>query len=176
MSIAVNLSARQFFDEHLLTNIYSILISTGMEAGLLELEIHESLLTHDIERTLQILSNLKGIGVRIAIDDFGTGSSSLASLQRFPLDSIKIDRSYIRDITTRGDDIDLSEAIIAMGKSLTLTVVAQGVETREQADFLRDHACDELQGFYSNRSMSAYQCTELLQEQITGARLATSDT
>jgi diguanylate cyclase (GGDEF)-like protein len=165
VSIAVNLSARQFFDEHLLSNISSILISTGMEAGLLELEIHESLLTHNIERTLQILTNLKSMGIRIAIDDFGTGYSSLASLQRFPLDSIKIDRSYIRDITTRGDDSKLSEAIIAMGKSLSLTVVAQGVETREQADFLRDHACDGIQGFYFNKPMSAYQCTELLREQ-----------
>jgi EAL domain-containing protein (putative c-di-GMP-specific phosphodiesterase class I) len=140
LKMAVNLTARQFTDEHLLRDIASVLKSTGMEARLLELEIHESLLIHDIERTLRILTDLKAMGIKVAIDDFGTGYSSLATLQRFPLDTIKIDRSYIRDITTRGENSNLADAIIAMGKSLSLTVVAQGVETREQADFLREHA------------------------------------
>ena len=152
-------------------DIAAILKSTGMQAALLELEIHESLLTQDIEKTLRILTKLKSMGIKIAIDDFGTGYSSLATLQRFPLDTIKIDRSYIRDIATRGDDSNLTEAIIAMGKSLSLTVVAQGVETKEQADFLRQHACDEFQGFYFNKPMSADQFTELLQAQDTGITL-----
>jgi diguanylate cyclase (GGDEF)-like protein len=172
--IAVNLTARQFVDDHLLRDIAAILKSTGMQAALLELEIHESLLTQDIEKTLRILTKLKSMGIKIAIDDFGTGYSSLATLQRFPLDTIKIDRSYIRDITTRGDDSNLTEAIIAMGKSLSVTVVAQGVETKEQADFLRRHACDEFQGFYFNRPMSADQFTELLQAQDAGVTLAGS--
>jgi diguanylate cyclase (GGDEF)-like protein len=171
LKIAVNLTARQFSDEHLLRDISVILKSTGMEAGLLELEIHESLLIQDIEKTLRILTDLKSMGIKIAIDDFGTGYSSLATLQRFPLDTIKIDRSYIRDIATRGEDSNLTEAIIAMGKSLSLTVVAQGVETKEQADFLRQHACDEFQGFYFNKPMSADQFTELLRQQDTGITL-----
>jgi EAL domain-containing protein (putative c-di-GMP-specific phosphodiesterase class I) len=171
LKIAVNMTARQFSDEHLLRDIAVVLKSTGMQAGLLELEIHESLLMQDIEKALRILTDLKSMGVKIAIDDFGTGYSSLATLQRFPLDTIKIDRSYIRDIATRGDDSNLTEAIIAMGKSLSLTVVAQGVETKEQADFLRQHACDEFQGFYFNKPMSADQFTELLQAQDTGITL-----
>jgi diguanylate cyclase (GGDEF)-like protein len=168
MKIAVNLSARQFSDEHLLRDVAAILKSTGMQASLLELEIHESLLIQDIEKTLKILTALKGVGVKIAIDDFGSGFSSLSTLQRFPLDTIKIDRSYIRDIATRAEDSNLTEAIIAMGKSLSLTVVAQGVETKEQADFLREHACDEFQGFYFNKPVSADQFTELLQAQSAG--------
>jgi diguanylate cyclase (GGDEF)-like protein len=174
LRIAVNLTARQFADEHLLRDVDAILKSTGMEAGLLELEIHESLLIQDIEKTLRILTDLKSMGIKIAIDDFGTGYSSLATLQRFPLDTIKIDRSYIRDIATRGEDSNLTQAIISMGKSLSLTVVAQGVETKEQADFLRDHACDEFQGFYFNKPMSAVQFTELLLAQDAGVTLAGS--
>ena len=153
LKIAVNLSARQFFDEHLLRDVAATLQSTGMQASLLELEIHESLLIQDIDKTLKILTSLKALGVKIAIDDFGAGFSSLSMLQRFPLDTIKIDRSYIRDIATQGEDSNLTQAIIAMGKNLSLTVVAQGVETKEQADFLRDHACDEIQGFYFNRPL-----------------------
>ena len=174
LSIAVNLTARQFGDEHLLRDVASILESTRMEASLLELEIHESLLIRDIERTLRILTQLKALGVRIAIDDFGTGYSSLATLQRFPLDTIKIDRSYIRDVGTYAADNSLMKAIIAMGKNLSLTVVAQGVETKEQAEFLRANACDELQGFYFNKPLSAHKSTELLRAQDTGITLVGS--
>jgi diguanylate cyclase (GGDEF)-like protein len=165
LNIAVNLTARQFGDERLLHDIATILKSTGMEACLLEIEIHESLLIQDIQRTLRILTELKAMGVKIAIDDFGTGYSSLSTLQQFPLDTIKIDRSFIRDLAARADNSSLTEAIIKMGKSLSLTVVAQGVETKEQAEFLREHACDEFQGFYFNKPMSALQFTELLRVQ-----------
>ena len=109
----------------------------------------------------------KRIGIRIAIDDFGTGYTSLATLQRFPLDTIKIDRSLIRDIAGSAEDTGLADAIIAMGKSLSLTVVAQGVETKDQAEFLRTHACDELQGFYFKRPLPADQFTRLLEAQAT---------
>jgi diguanylate cyclase (GGDEF)-like protein len=165
LNIAVNLSPRQFSDEQLLNDIAATLKETGMEANLLELEIHESLLMRDIEKTLQVLTALKAMGVKIAIDDFGTGYSSLSTLQRFPLDTIKIDRSFIRDLPARSDNSTLTEAIIAMGKSLSLTVVAQGVETKEQADLLRERACDEFQGFYFNKPMSAQEFAELLQAQ-----------
>jgi len=163
LSVAVNLTARQFSDEHLIDDVAGILRSTGMDAQLLELEIHEGLLIHDIEKTLRILTALKAIGVKVAIDDFGTGYSSLSTLQQFPVDTIKIDRSFIRDIAAGGANSDLTDAIIAMGKTLSLTVVAQGVETKEQADLLREHACDEFQGFYFNKPMSAPEFTAMWQ-------------
>jgi diguanylate cyclase (GGDEF)-like protein len=161
-NIAVNLTAQQFYDPHLLQDVVSILESTGMDAHLLELEITESLLIQDVERTLRIMTGLKGLGVRIAIDDFGTGFVALASLHQFPLDTIKIDRSLIRDIAGGREDRGLADAIIAMGKSLSLTVVVQGVETREQAELLRRHAFDELQGFYLKRPVPAEEFTQLL--------------
>jgi EAL domain-containing protein (putative c-di-GMP-specific phosphodiesterase class I) len=167
LSIAVNLTPRQFYDEHLLQDVLAILEETHMAPQQLELEINERLLTLNVEKTHDILIGLKDKGIRIAIDDFGTGYSSLATLQRFPLDTIKIDRSLIRDLAASSDDRGLADAIIAMGKSLALTVVAQGVETREQAQFLRLHACDELQGFYFNKPLPAPQSTQLLLAQAT---------
>ena len=166
LNIAVNLTARQFTDERLLEDVASILQATGMDATLLELEIAESLLIRDVDKTLEILTKLKTIGVRIAIDDFGTGYSSLSTLQRFPLDTIKIDRSFIRDVNGTTPDECLTNAVISMGRALSLTVVAQGVETREQAEFLRKHPCDELQGFYFAKPVPADQATELLRAQV----------
>jgi diguanylate cyclase (GGDEF)-like protein len=165
LSIAVNMTARQFSDEYLLQDLASILEATGMQPQLLELELAESLLIHDVENTLRILTKLKSLGIRIAVDDFGTGYSSLATLQRFPLDTVKIDRSFIGDLVGPSENAGLADAIIAMGKSLSLTVVAQGVETKEQADFLQAHACDELQGFYFNRPLPAYQFAKLMRAQ-----------
>ncbi|QKS80576.1 putative bifunctional diguanylate cyclase/phosphodiesterase [Pseudomonas bijieensis] len=165
LGMAVNLTARQFADENLLTDLAAILAETGMEASLLELEIAESLLMQDVKRALSVLTGLKRLKIRIAIDDFGIGYSSLSALKQFPLDSIKIDRSFICDVTSVSEDKALTEAIIAMGRTLSLTVVAQGVETKEQADFLRENACDEFQGFYFNRPVPADQFTMLLQAQ-----------
>ena len=119
----------------------------------------------DVERSLRILSGLKDMGIRIAIDDFGVGYSSLATLQQFPLDTIKIDRSFIRDVASVDEDKALTEAIIAMGRTLSLTVVAQGVETKAQADFLRLNACDEFQGFYLDLPMPADETATLLRTQ-----------
>lgn len=166
LGMAVNLTARQFADENLLTDLAAILAETGMEASLLELEIAESLLMQDVKRALRVLTGLKHLNIRIAIDDFGIGYSSLSALKQFPLDSIKIDRSFIRDITSVSEDKALTDAIIAMGRTLSLTVVAQGVETKEQADFLRDNACDEFQGFYFNKPVPADQVKALLQAQM----------
>lgn len=162
LNIAVNLTARQFFDERLLEDATAILSSTGMNPHLLEFEITESLLIRNVETTLRILTALRHLGIRIAIDDFGAGYSSLATLQRFPLDTIKIDRSFIQGIAGDPDDTGLADAVIAMGRNLSLTVVAQGVETSQQADFLRAHACDELQGFYFNRPLPPEEFTRLL--------------
>ena len=165
LSIAINLTARQFRDELLLTDITAILSATGMDAHLLEIELHESVLIRDVEDTLRTLKQLKGLGVRIAVDDFGTGYSSLGMLHRFPLDTIKIDRSITREFVTDTENATLAANIIAMGKSLSLTVVAQGVETREQAELLRTHACDQLQGFYFKRPLPPDEFAELLREQ-----------
>jgi diguanylate cyclase (GGDEF)-like protein len=176
LSMAINLTPRQFSDESLLLDLASILEATGMDARLLELEITESLLMHDVERALRILTGLKNMGVKIAIDDFGIGYASLSALKRFPLDTIKIDRSFIRDVASITEDKALTEAIIAMGRTLSLTVVAQGVETRAQLDFLREHACDELQGFYFNRPVPADQFAKLLQGQTDVADSGTHAT
>ena len=164
--VAVNLTARQFADDRLLADLAEILAATGMDAPLLELEIAESLLMRDVERSLRTLGGLRDLGVRIAIDDFGIGYSSLSTLKRFPLDTIKIDRSFIRDMESIAEDKALTEAIIAMGRTLSMTVVAQGVETKEQADFLRLNACDEFQGFYLNRPAPAERIASLLQSQL----------
>jgi diguanylate cyclase (GGDEF)-like protein len=176
LSVAVNLTARQFFDAHLLSDLASILETTHMDAHLLELEFTESLLMHDVEKALGVLTGLKNMGVRIAIDDFGIGYSSLSTLRQFPLDTIKIDRSFIRDVASNEQDKALATAIIAMGGTLSLTVVAQGVETKEQADFLREHACDEFQGFYFNKPVPAEQFTEVLQAQADIPRVGIQQT
>ncbi|QJR11168.1 hypothetical protein DSM104443_02240 [Usitatibacter rugosus] len=165
LTLSVNLSARQFNDPELLGHIGAALAESGMEAGLLELEITEALLIGNVERALKILDGLKDIGVRIAIDDFGAGYASLSLLKRFPLNTIKIDRSFIRDLTSGREDKAITRAIIAMGRTLSLTVVAQGVETKEQADYLRENACDEFQGYYLNVPMAPADIAELLRAQ-----------
>jgi diguanylate cyclase (GGDEF)-like protein len=162
LKMAVNLTGRQFFDEHLIEDVTAILESTGMDAHLLEFEISERLLIRDVESTLRVLTRLKHLGIGIAIDDFGTGYSSLATLQRFPLNTIKIDRSLVAGLCAGAENMEFAESVIAMGKNLSLTVVAQGVETRAQAEFLRDHACDELQGFYLNRPLPPDEFAKLL--------------
>jgi diguanylate cyclase (GGDEF)-like protein len=165
LKMAVNLTLRQFFDENLLADLTKILADTGMEASLLELEIAENLLMRDIEKTMRVLNGLKDMGIRIAIDDFGIGYSSLATLKQFPLDTIKIDRSLIRDIASGTEEKDMTKAIVAMGRTLSMTVVAQGVETKEQAEYLCQNACDEFQGFYLNKPVPAGQVAELLRTQ-----------
>ncbi len=166
LSMAVNLSARQFSDENLLSDITSILKEAGMEATFLELEITESMLMLDTKKTMKVLTALSKMGIKLALDDFGTGYSSLANLKQFPIDTIKVDRSFIRGISTGGEDNAITAAIIAMGRTLSKTVIAEGVETEEQRDFLRVHACDEFQGFYFSKAVPADQFAELLKAQI----------
>jgi EAL domain-containing protein (putative c-di-GMP-specific phosphodiesterase class I) len=165
LGIAINLTSRQFSDEHLLADLKEVLAETGMDAELLELEFSESLLMRDVAGAMRTLSELRDMGVRIAIDDFGIAYSSLTSLRRFPLDSIKIDRSFIRDIVSVAEGRELAKAVISMGRSLSLNIVAQGVETREQAEFLRDNACVEFLGFYLGRPVPAGQMVDLLRQQ-----------
>jgi diguanylate cyclase (GGDEF)-like protein/PAS domain S-box-containing protein len=160
--MAVNLSARQFADEDLIKDIAAALESTGMKPGLLELELTENYVTQNPERAGRLLAEIKKMGVRLAIDDFGVGYSSLTLLKRFPIDTLKVDRSFIRDLPQNVEDKALTEAIIAMGKSLNLTVVAEGVETQEQQTFLRDRACDEMQGYFFSKPIPGGEFAELL--------------
>lgn len=149
--MAVNLSARQFADESLLDDIKAALAESGLAPNMLELEITEGMVMQNAERATRILNAIKALGVRLAIDDFGTGYSSLAQIKRYPIDTLKVDRSFIREIPEVAEDKAITEAIIAMGKTLKLTVVAEGVETMAQAQFLREHACDQMQGYYFSK-------------------------
>jgi EAL domain-containing protein (putative c-di-GMP-specific phosphodiesterase class I) len=117
---------------------------------------------HNPARMISILAKIKSLGVRLAIDDFGTGYSSLAQIKHFPIDTLKVDRSFIRNIPQDVEDKAITEAIIAMGKTLSLTVVAEGVETQEQLDFLREHSCDEMQGFYFSKPIVPDKFADLL--------------
>ena len=155
LRIAVNLSARQFRQRDLIGMVERVLGETGLAPGLLELELTESMLMHHAEETVMILQRLNEMGVRLAIDDFGTGYSSLSYLKRFPLHTLKVDRSFVRDISTDPDDAAIVTAIVAMARSLGLNVIAEGVETEEQAAFLGSLACQQAQGYYFGRPMPA---------------------
>jgi diguanylate cyclase (GGDEF)-like protein/PAS domain S-box-containing protein len=160
--MAVNLSPRQFIDEFLLNDLGTILKETGMTPGLLELEITESTVMGNIERAARQLSAIKKLGVRFALDDFGTGYSSLAQIKRFPIDTLKVDRSFIQHVPQNAEDAAMLQAIITMGKALKLTVVAEGVETGEQQAFLAEHDCDEMQGYFFSRPIAAEKFAALL--------------
>ena len=159
--ISVNLSARQFAEGDLHQRIAQILEQSGVPAACLELELTESILMEDVANAMQTLSSLKQLGVFIAIDDFGTGYSSLNYLKQFPIDVLKIDRSFVDGLPHGEQDGQIARAIIAMAHSLNLTVIAEGVETLAQLDFLRGHDCDEVQGFLLGRPMPAHQFTAL---------------
>ncbi len=170
LRMAVNLSARQFADENLLEDIAAALKDSEMKSELLELELTESMVMQNADRAGKVLAEIKKLGVRLAIDDFGVGYSSLTHLKRFPIDTLKVDRSFIRDLPQNAEDRAITEAIIAMGKSLKLTVVAEGVETLEQETFLRDHACDETQGFYFSKPIASDQFAELLRRRVESSK------
>jgi diguanylate cyclase (GGDEF)-like protein/PAS domain S-box-containing protein len=173
LSMAVNLSPRQFLDPNLVDSIRQVLEETGMPPNLLELEITESVMLHDIEAAIRKLMAIRNLGVRLAVDDFGTGYSSLSQLKRFPIDALKIDRSFIRGIPTDKDDMAITEAILALGKTLGVTIVAEGVETSEQQAFLERHACHEMQGFYFSRPIPPEQFAEFYRAHARGRQLQT---
>jgi EAL domain-containing protein (putative c-di-GMP-specific phosphodiesterase class I) len=162
--VAVNLSARQFQQKDLDSAIANILLDTGIDPGLLEFELTESMLMQDPEEAVRMLKTMRSYGVRLSVDDFGTGYSSLAYLKRFPLDALKIDRAFIRDVTTDPDDASIALAIISLAHSLKLKVVAEGVETESQLAFLSTHGCDEMQGYYFARPLPVADCTRALAE------------
>ncbi|MES2819468.1 MAG: EAL domain-containing protein [Pseudomonadota bacterium] len=159
--VSVNLSARQFADGQLDTRIATILKISGIAPACLELELTESILMRDVDEAMRTLGGFKHLGLSIAIDDFGTGYSSLNYLKQFPIDVLKIDRSFVDGLPEGEQDAQIAMAIIAMAHSLKLSVIAEGVESQAQLDFLREHGCDEVQGYLLGRPMPAHQLAAL---------------
>jgi diguanylate cyclase (GGDEF)-like protein len=155
LRIAVNLSARQFMSPTLLDDVIETIAETEMNSHLIEFEVTESMMMREPEEAVALLRSLKMIGVRLTIDDFGTGYSSLAYLKRLPIDCVKIDASFVRGIPVDASDVAITETIIAMSRNLGLKVVAEGVETHDQARFLEQAGCDEMQGFYFSKPLPA---------------------
>ena len=162
VSMAVNLSPRQFADQNLLQDVGEALASSGMSPELLQLEVTESMVMRNVSRAIRVLDAIQSRGIRLAIDDFGTGYSSMSLMKQFPIDTIKIDRSFVRDLPNDAEDQAIAQAIISMGKALGMTVVAEGVETVEQQAFLRSHACDEMQGYLFSKPLPPAQLASLL--------------
>jgi len=162
--LAVNLSAMQFKQADLASQIAKTLSKYQVPAKCLELEITESMLMRDVNKAISVLEKFKQMQIRIAIDDFGTGYSSLAYLRRFPLDALKIDHSFIKELVTNSDDSAITLAIISMAKSLRLEVIAEGVETQQQLDFLKQNNCDDIQGYYFSKPLPAKEFIAFLKQ------------
>jgi diguanylate cyclase (GGDEF)-like protein/PAS domain S-box-containing protein len=165
-TIAVNVSAMEFRDENFLQGLFTIFSDTGVNPHLLQLEVTESVLMKRAEPAASVLNILREWGVQIAIDDFGTGYSSLSYLRKFTVDALKIDQSFIRQISTGGHDAAIVTAVISMARSLKLLVVAEGVETQDELEFLQAHKCDEAQGYYFGRPLPHQQFATLLKTDL----------
>ena len=170
LRLAVNISAVELRSNGFVAGVTTILAETGFDPQRLELELTETFLMQDSNSTALVLMALKELGVQIALDDFGTGYSSLSYMRRFPIDALKVDQSFVRDLTTDEDDASVVSAVINMGKSLHMRVVAEGVETREQCSFLEQHKCCEAQGFHFSRRLKANVLADLLR--IASLRVA----
>jgi diguanylate cyclase (GGDEF)-like protein/PAS domain S-box-containing protein len=168
-TMGVNISSMEFRDDNFLESVFEILKETGLDPRSLELELTESVLMKRAESAVSVLKTLRARGVQIAVDDFGTGYSSLSYLRKFPIDALKIDQSFVRQITTAADEATIVTAVISMGRSLKLRVVAEGVETQEELAFLQAHLCDEAQGYYFSRPVLPQHFARLLE---TGIREA----
>ena len=162
--VSVNISSHQFQSDSLIDDVLGAALSAGIDPQSLELEITESVLLQDTDNTLVALNRFKRAGITLSVDDFGTGYSSLSYLKRFPIDTLKIDRSFVKDLHTDQDDAAICAAILAMAQQLGLNVVAEGVETKEQLQFLRDHDCNQIQGYLCSKPLSADQFVILLKE------------
>jgi EAL domain-containing protein (putative c-di-GMP-specific phosphodiesterase class I) len=165
-TMAVNISALEFRNESFLEGVFAILKDTGLDPASLELELTESVLMKRAESSASILQALRAKGVRVAVDDFGTGYSSLSYLQKFSIDALKIDQSFVRRIISAPHETTIVTAIISMARSLKLRVVAEGVETVKELEFLRAHQCDEAQGYYFSRPVAPEQFAQLLETGI----------
>jgi EAL domain-containing protein (putative c-di-GMP-specific phosphodiesterase class I) len=161
--VAVNVSALQFLAKDFFTNVRSALHSTGVTPQNLELELTETVLMQDAESAVETLYSLKALGVQLAVDDFGIGYSSFSYLRKFPLDCLKVDRSFINDIAPGSDNATILSALISIGKSLNHRVVAEGVETQEQVHYLRGQGCNEGQGYFFSHPVMAHKFAEFLE-------------
>jgi EAL domain-containing protein (putative c-di-GMP-specific phosphodiesterase class I) len=170
LSVAVNMSAKQFQQQDVPVLVLDVLSKTGLPAQCLELELTESVLMHDTGATVETMRQIKNLGVRLALDDFGTGYSSLSYLKRFPIDVLKIDKSFTFGVTRDDGAASITRAIIAMARSLNMRTVAEGVETREQLQFLGALGCDVMQGFHIARPMPVAQVTSLLDDSLVGLK------
>ena len=162
--VSVNISSHQFQSDSLIDDVLGACLDAGIDPHSLELEITESVLLQDVDNTLEALKRLKRAGIALSVDDFGTGYSSLSYLKRFPIDTLKIDRSFVKELHIDLDDAAICAAILAMAQQLGLNVVAEGVETKEQLEFLRLHGCNQIQGFLCSKPLSAEQFAVLLRE------------
>jgi diguanylate cyclase (GGDEF)-like protein/PAS domain S-box-containing protein len=165
--ISVNLSPRQFKEPALVNDIAEIIATTGMAPELLEFEITESMIMQHVDIAAEKAATIKKLGIKLAIDDFGTGYSSLSQLKRFPIDTLKIDRAFVRDIPQSSDDMAITKAVVSLGKALGVRVVAEGVETAAQYQFLRDNGCDEMQGFFVSKPCHPDAFGDLLKHALT---------
>jgi len=162
----VNLSARQFRQQELVEVIQQALAESGLPPHLLELEITESLAMDDVAFTRQVIGSLRALGVHSSLDDFGTGYSSLSHLSTLPFDVLKIDRTFVGGIGRQSSEAAIVRAVIALGHELGLTVVAEGVETLEELAFVREHGCDQVQGFLFSRAVPADEATRLVAQGV----------
>ena len=162
MTMAINISPRQFRDKDLPELIRSVIAETGLAPHRIELEVTESAAMQDVDSSIAMMRELKAIGVQLSIDDFGTGYSSLAYLKRFPLDKLKVDQSFVRNMTDDGNDVAIVQAVIALGHSLGLRVIAEGVETEAQAALLKNYDCEEMQGYLFSKPLPAQDVPPLL--------------
>jgi EAL domain-containing protein (putative c-di-GMP-specific phosphodiesterase class I) len=168
LRIAVNLSRCQLRERGLPALVERIIHETGVAPGQVQLEITESAVMRDLDLAVSIMREVKARGLLLAIDDFGTGYSSLSQLKRFPIDALKIDRSFIRDIPADRDSMAIARAIAAMAGSLDLKVIAEGIETERQLEFVREHGCDEAQGFLFSRPIPVAQFADFLVRHAAG--------
>ena len=168
-TMAVNISSMEFREDNFIESVFTTLSETGLDPKSLELELTESVLMKRAESAASVLKTLRARGVQIAVDDFGTGYSSLSYLRKFPINALKIDQSFVRQITSTPDDTTIVTAVISMGRSLKLRVVAEGVETQEELTFLRARLCDEAQGYYFSRPVRPEQFAKLLKSGIPAA-------
>jgi EAL domain-containing protein (putative c-di-GMP-specific phosphodiesterase class I) len=162
IAVSVNVSARQFRENHIVCAVAEALAESKLNPKYLELEVTESLVMQDVDRAIETMKELRALGVRLSIDDFGTGYSSLSALKRFPVERLKIDRSFIQDLPGDEDDCAVASAVISLGQKLNLRVIAEGVETDAQVAFLRENHCDEMQGYCFSRPVAADAIPALL--------------
>jgi EAL domain-containing protein (putative c-di-GMP-specific phosphodiesterase class I) len=162
MNVCVNVSARQFRENNLIKRVRNALRESGLDAKYLELEITESLIMQNVEQSVATMEELEKLGVQISIDDFGTGYSSLSALKTFPVARLKIDKSFINNLPSNESDKAVASAVISLGQKLNLRVIAEGVETAAQVDFLRENNCDEMQGYHFSKPISAHEIDQLI--------------